>query len=55
MDSNVNPDTVKKTPLQELGDLFSEVYDNLNDYETSASMYESHVEQTYDYYDYYER
>lgn len=51
MDNNINPDTVKKTPLQEWGDLFSEVNDNLNDYETSTSAYELHVEQTYDYYE----
>ncbi len=51
MDSNMNTDAEKKTSLQEWGDLFSDIHDNLNDYETSASMYEEHVEQTCDYYE----
>ncbi|MCM1083321.1 MAG: hypothetical protein NC428_07575 [Clostridium sp.] len=51
MDGNMNTDAEKKTPLQELGDLFTDIHDNLDDYETSASMYEAHVEQSYDYYE----
>lgn len=51
MDNNINPDMAPKTPLQEWGDLFTEVCDNLSDYETSVSAYESHVEQTYECYE----